>query len=412
MRSIAAVLVACTCASAQPVDLAMYGRIREEGYGKSHVIDFAEALIDGIGPRLTGSPNLTKATEWARRELTAMGCSNVRSESWGEFGIGWSQRNVWLRMTEPDTAVMIAQAAPWSPGASGPIRGQVAEFGVRTEQDFEQYRGKLAGKIVLFGNAPPPTAPDRPMFERLTEKELEDFVKEPKPEPPPPYEKIFEHLAFRERIGRFLGDEGVAAVLTTSPGSGGTTFIDSNYGFGWKVYRRENAMRVPVLVVAVEHYGRMARLVQRKVPVSVELQVDVETTGDREEGFNTFADIPGANPNEYVMVSAHLDSWAAATGASDDGAGVVIAMEAMRILRALDVRPKRTIRLALWTGEEQGALGSRAWVSKYVAELPTVPSKFVPEFLGHPDLGRRRRPRARRQLVAQRRARANLSRVA
>lgn len=164
-------------------DPAMYRSIREEGTANSRVMAYAEQLIDGIGPRLTGSPDLTRATEWARRTLQDMGCTNVRSESWGEFGLGWEERNVWLRMTQPDFAPMIVRAAPWSPSTRGPVSGElVAVRGFTHERDFEAYRGKLRGKIVLLGTAPAP--PEvfpivTPLFERLSEKQLAEFALRP-----------------------------------------------------------------------------------------------------------------------------------------------------------------------------------------------------------------------------------------
>ncbi|HYP09304.1 MAG TPA: M20/M25/M40 family metallo-hydrolase [Bryobacteraceae bacterium] len=393
MRFVLVLVLGCGFVQAQPPDRAAYDRFRSEGFQRSQVMQYAEALIDGIGPRLTGSPNFRKAMDWAQRELRAMGCENVRPESWGEFGMGWRQLNVWARLVTPDTAPMIVQAAPWSPGTSGTVHGEVVAVGIRNPQDFAQYRGKLAGKIVLFGSPPPLPLPERPFSHRLSDKELEDFAREPVDDSAAPsdtYEKVFQMFAFRETIGRFLADEKVAAVLTPSANnaaggaSGGTMYVDTNYTFGWPVYRREHAMGVPLLLVANEHYGRITRLLKRRVPVTVEARVDAEFTGDREHGFNVFADLPGVHAtrkDEIVLLSAHLDSWTAGTGATDDGAGVVIVMEAMRILHALKVKPKRTIRLALWGGEEQGALGSRAFISRYVADLPTADSAVVPEFL-------------------------------
>jgi Zn-dependent M28 family amino/carboxypeptidase len=169
--------------------------------------------------------------------------------------------------------------------------------------------------------------------------------------------------------------------------SGGTIYADTNYTFGWFVYQKAHAMPPPLVIVAIEHYGRMQRLLERHVRVTLALNVDTEFTGDHEEGANLFADIPAVDPrhnDEMVIVGAHLDSWAAGTGATDNGAGVVIAMEAMRILKAIGIKPKRAIRLALWTGEEQGMLGSRAYVKRHIATIPTAdtPEQLrIPEFL-------------------------------
>jgi hypothetical protein len=212
-----------------------------------------------------------------------------------------------------------------------------------------------------------------------------------RPEDPQALEQAFAGGEFAERIGQFFDAEGVRAVMVPSGNnarggaSGGTIYADWNSNLGLYAYQKTHAMRVPLVIVAVEEYLRMERLLERKTPVKVEMNVDVEFTGDRVEGFNVLADIPGVDArrkDEVVMLTAHLDSWAAGTGATDDGAGVVIAMEALRILKTLGVRPARTIRIALWTGEEQGLLGSNAYVGRHIAEVPraTTPAQLkLPE---------------------------------
>ena len=380
-------------------DLGMYARIREEGLTRSQIMRYAAELIDGIGPRLTGSRNLAKATAWAVDRFRQIGLSKVRTESWGEFGMGWQQRNVWLRMTAPDLASFIAVAAPWSPPTAGPIAGEVVAIrGFTHEREFEPHRGRLRGKIVLLGRAPgpPEVVPiETPLFERLTDKQLADYARDPitpSTANDEEDERQFAQVAFAETAGRFLASEGVRAVIVPSGNrpsgglSGGTLLADGNAAFGLFAYQKAHAMRVPLVIVANEHYGRMKRLSDRNIAVKVALNVDTEFSGDREEGFNVFGEIPGVDPqrkDQVVMVAAHLDSWAAGTGATDDGAGVVIAMEAMRILNTLQVKPKRTIRIALWTGEEQGALGSLEYVKRHVAAIPraeTPAQLLVPEF--------------------------------
>jgi hypothetical protein len=385
-------------------DLTMYGRIRDEGNSRSRVMLYATELMDGIGPRLTGSPNLDKAISWAMEKLAAAGSTNVRKESWGEFGLGWQQRNVWVRLVEPYPANFIAAAAgPWSPGTPGPITGDVVPVhGFTDDAGFQPLRGTLRNKIVLLGRAPSmPAAPpiDKPLLERLDEPQLATLAR---PEPDTSressqlLERGFANAEFAEKIGKFFADEGVRAVMVPSGNnprggaSGGTLYADWNYTLGMYAYQKVHAMRVPLVVVAVEEYLRMDRLLERGVPVKVEMNVDVEFTGDRVEGFNVLGDIPGIDErrrNEVVMVTAHLDSWAVGTGATDDGAGVVIAMEAMRILNALRVRPARTIRIALWTGEEQGLLGSLAYVRRHIADVQFA---STPEQLRVPEAMRRR----------------------
>ena len=381
-------------------DLVMYGRIRDEGQTRSQVMRYASELMDGIGARLTGSPNLEEATEWAVNRLKQMGLSNVRTESWGEFGMGWRQRNVWVRMIDPDIATFVAVAAPWSPPTNGVVTAEVVALrGFVSESEFEPLRGKLRGKVVLLGQAPGP--PDiipieRPLFQRLDEKQLAEHAR-PEIESGDTggrdNEAAFARIELAKSAGRFLASEGVRAVIVPSGDrptggiSGGTLWADGNAGFGWFAYRKEHAMHVPLVIVANEHYGRMRRLLEQGVAVTLELNVDTEFTGDREDGHNVFGEIAGvdsARKHELILVAAHLDSWSAGTGATDDGAGVVIAMEAMRILNALQVKPRRTIRIALWTGEEQGALGSLDYVKRHVAAIPranTAAQLRVPEFI-------------------------------
>src|SRR5882762_8137037 len=157
----------------ETLDYAMYQRIRDEGVGHSHVMEFASALMDGIGPRLTGSPNMKRANEWTRDQLAAMGCGNTHLEDWGEFGMGWQQLNTWVRMTSPDTAVFIAQAAPWSPSTNGPVTAQTVLVDIKKEEDMQQYRGKLTGKIVLLGEMRDVKPVEKPLFVRVDEKDLE-----------------------------------------------------------------------------------------------------------------------------------------------------------------------------------------------------------------------------------------------
>src|ERR1019366_404593 len=163
----------------ETLDLNMYQRIREEGINHSHVMEFASALMDGIGPRLTGSPNLEKANEWTRDTLTKIGLENAHLEDWGEFGSGWQQLNTWVRMITPDTAVLIAQATPWSPSTAGPVTGDVVFVSIKEEGDLEKYKGKLAGKIVLYGPMREVPPVDKALFERNTDKDLEHIEELP-----------------------------------------------------------------------------------------------------------------------------------------------------------------------------------------------------------------------------------------
>jgi len=379
------------------LDYSMYQQIRTEGLTHSHVMEYASALADGIGPRLTGSPNVKHANEWTRDQLAAMGCSNAHLEDWGEFGMGWQQLNTWTRMSSPDTAVFITQAAPWSPSSNGAISGQAISMEVKKEEDLEKYKGKLAGKVVLLGEMREVKPVDKPLFERDDEKELAKIVEHPlMPEPEYFTPELMKSIELRQKISKFLADEHALAVVLpsrdgrNSGGSGGTIFVDSSRGLGWYSYQREHIQPVPVVIAAIENYGRVYRLLKANVPVTIEMNVDVKFNGDHEHGFDTIAEIPGTDPklkDEVVMVGGHLDSWAAATGATDNGAGTVVAMEVMRILNTLQVKPRRTIRIGLWTGEEQGLFGSIGYVKQHFGFVPlsTAPDQVkLPEWLRKP----------------------------
>ena len=363
------------------LDLAMYQRIRVEALLHSHVMDYASALMDGIGPRLTGSPNMKKANEWTRDQFTAMGCSNAHLEDWGEFGMGWLQANVWLRMTSPDTAVFIAQAAPWSPPTDGPVSASAAWVEIKDEKDFEGYKGKLKGKIVFVGEMRDVKPMDKPLFLRQDAEELKKLEDYPPTQPniAPLIKEYLARVGLREKIGKFLAEEGAIAAITPSRdgkdngGSGGTIFDDSWAGFGRQTFREDHQNPLPVAVTAIENYGRVYRLLKAHVAVKIELNIDTKFEGKHEHGFDTIAEIPGTDPtlkDQVVMFGGHLDSWAAGTGATDNGAGSVVAMEAMRILTTLKVKPRRTIRVALWTGEEQGLFGSDRYVSQHFGAAP------------------------------------------
>jgi hypothetical protein len=381
------------------IDYTMYARIREEGLQHSHVMEYGSALADDIGPRLTGSPNMAKANAWTRDQLTAMGCVNAHLDDWGEFGMGWQQLNTWVRMTSPDTAVFIAQATPWSPSTNGPVSGEAVYVNIQDEKDFDQYKGKLAGKIVLLGEMREVPPVDKALFERYSEKELEDIAEYPTGDArgAADYQTRLKAYIARSRmsdkIATFLADEKAAAVIRPSRdakdggGSGGTIFDDNGAALGRTPYKRETAVKVPVVVMAIESYGRVYRLLQAHVPVTIEMDVETKFTGDHEHGYDTIAEIPGTDPelkDQVVMVGGHLDSWIAGTGATDNGAGTIVAMEVMRILKALDVHPRRTIRIALWSGEEEGLFGSRGYVKEhfgYAAPLTTPEQMALPEFL-------------------------------
>ncbi len=379
------------------IDYTVYQQIREEGLGHSHIMEYASALADGIGPRLTGSPNVKRANDWTRDQLAAMGCTNAHLEDWGEFGMGWQQLNTWVRMASPDTAVFIAQASPWSPATSGAVSGQAVWVDIKKDEDIDKYKGKLNGKIVLYGDMREVKPVDKPLFERSDEKDLAKIADYPLT-PEHEYEQYMKDYAKRvelqQKVIALITSEHVAAVVLPSRdgknggGSGGTIFDDR--GIGRDIYKRDHVMPVPVVVMAIENYGRVYRLLKANVPVTLEMDVETKFFGDHEHGFDTIAEIPGTDPklkDEVVMVGGHLDSWASGTGATDNGAGTLVSMEVMRILNALKVKPRRTIRIGLWTGEEQGLFGSAGYVKLHFGNIPlsTAPDQMkLPEWMRKP----------------------------
>jgi hypothetical protein len=383
----------------ESLDLGMYNAIRAEGLEHSHVMDYAGGLMDGIGPRLTGSPNMAKANAWTRDQLTKMGCVNAHLEDWGEFGMGWQQINTWVRMVEPDTAIFVAQATPWSPSSSGPVKGEAVSVIINDEADLAKYKGKLGGKIVLLGAMREVPSTDKAFFERYDEKTLKELEAYPlenaNADMQSRIERYMKRIALTRKILPFLTEERPAGVIVPSRdgkngGGTGIIFDDNGAAMGRTPYHRDTAVPFPVVVTQIESYGRVFRLLKHNVPVTIEMNVETKFTGDHEHGFNTIAEIPGTDPklkDEIVMVGGHLDSWIAGTGATDNGAGSVVALEVMRILTSLKVQPRRTIRIALWSGEEEGLFGSKGYANQHFGSYPlsTAPDQMnLPEFIRKP----------------------------
>jgi carboxypeptidase Q len=368
----------------ETLDLDMYARIREEGFRHSHVMEYASALFDDIGPRLTGSPAMARANEWTRAQLAAMGCTDAHLESWGDFGMGWTQVGASVFMQKPVPAVFVAQATPWSPATHGTITADVVVVpGLEKESDLELWKGKLKGKILLYGNAAssPEIDPNKlPEMEHYDAKKLAEIAAYPlnnemkdviDVNEVDAIRKVTSGWSFQEKVAKFFADEGALLVLEPG-GSDGVLHDDTNSSFGWYVYSPQHKQAIPEEVIATEAWNRMSRLLDQKVPVSATALVETKFGSDHEQGYDTIAEIAGTDPklkDEVVMVGGHLDSWIAGTGATDNGAGAIVAMEAMRILKALDVKPRRTIRIALWSGEEEGLFGSYGYVQNHFATL-------------------------------------------
>jgi len=378
-------LLLAAAPSSEPVDWDMVTRIRNEGFNHSQVMQIMSDLADRIGPRVTGSPNMKKANEWTRDELTKFGLENAHLESWGPFGRGWHNEFTSVRMLTPDTAMLIAYPEAWTPGTNGVVKGEAVTATLEKKEDLDKYRGKLAGKVVLLGDwrdVKPGTEAD---FTRYSDKQLEEISQYAAGRgyrPPFDREELMRRIAFRKDLAKFWAEEKPLAVISESRGDDGTVFVQG----GGPYETDQPEATVPMLEMAAEHFGRLSRLVEHKVPVEVELNIQNEFMEGDNMAANTVAEIPGTDPalkDQVVMLGAHLDSWQGGTGATDNGAGSAVMMEAVRILKALNVKPRRTIRIALWSGEEEGLLGSRAYCKEHFGSRPEpdASQRDVPSFL-------------------------------
>jgi carboxypeptidase Q len=373
--------------SQEKVDLETITRIRYEGFRNSKVMELASGLMDSIGERLTGSPNMKRANEWTRDQLTAMGLSNAHLEPWGPFGRGWANQYVNVRMTAPDIVPLIVYAKAWTPGTNGVVSGKCIRVNIDDKKDFEKYRGKLAGMIVILGpDAEVKTISEAP-FKRYSDEDLAKLSDYEIPGERAP-NRMAEFARRRQLVkdmNQFFADEKVLAVIDHSRGTagGGTVFVQSGGS-----YKTGETTTIPQLTMASEHWSRIARLLQQKKDVTLELNVANTFYDDDPMQYDTIAEIPGTDKkDEIVMLGAHLDSWHAGTGATDNGAGSIVMMEAVRILKALDIKPRRTIRIGLWSGEEQGLLGSQGYVEQHFGSRPPITDD--PNMKGMPTLLRR-----------------------
>ena len=386
MKPIAALLVLSLSLSPLPavaqerVDLDAVTRIRHEGFRNSQVMHLASELMDGIGPRLTGSTNMKLANDWARQRFAGWGLTNVHLESWGPFGRGWEYERSAVRLVSPDRAELLALPEAWTPGTSGAVRAPAVRVEVSSREELDKFSGKLAGRIVFFGEIPEIKLHEKAEAERYDEKALDEVFRYE----PPGGAPRFDREAYRKRrelrraADKFFAEEKAVAIVTASRRENALALQATHSG--WK---KEDPAPLPGLVMTVEHFGRVARLLQRSVPVELELDVQTRFLDADPMQANVVAEIPGTDrKGEVVMMGAHLDSWHAATGATDNGAGSVVVMEAARILKSLPTPPRRTIRVALWSGEEQGLYGSEGYVAEHLASRPAVTD---PEQLKLPD---------------------------
>lgn len=399
----AACLVAAPAAQ-QPVekiDYATIAQIRDEGLNRSQVMDHIGWLSDVYGPRLTGGPQIAQAGDWALKKFAEWGLANPHRETF-QFGRGWSLVRFSAHMTEPQVQPLIGYPGAWSPGTSGVVVADVMRAEIATEADFERFRGKLAGKIVLSQAERQVTMLEGTIVHRMSDKDFAEAETTPIPrarggrggraaEEDDARGGQQPAQRFAQRVAQFYKAEGAVAVLNRGSDNvlasiGSSLETQHQRTDGGTVFPSAGGSRtsdpkaiLPTVTLAVEHYNRIARLLARGIPVKVELNLQAEfheeTSGN---GFNLIAEIPGTDPvlkDEVVILGAHFDSVAAATGATDNATGSAAVMEAMRILKTLAIKPRRTIRVALWGGEEQGLLGSREYVRQHFADVSTMAVK-------------------------------------
>lgn len=373
-----AVLVGLPLAADWPVteklDLDAIYRLKDEGLQRSKVMEIESYLTDVYGPRLTGSPNMKEAAEWAQRTMKEWGLTNVHLESW-PFGRGWQNQMVFAMAMTPRAYPLIAYPKAWTPGTNGRVTGEAVIALINEEKDFATFRGKLRGKFVLGMAMRDVPAHFEAPARRYTDAELGDLSKQPdaagrggRGGRGGNFEAAQE---FSRKKTQFWIDEGIAALLSVSQGDGGTLFVQ-----GGGSRDPKGPPSPPDVVIAVEQYGRIVRTIEKKIPVTLSMEIDNKFYDTDLNSFNIVGELPGTDKaDEVVMIGGHFDSWHTGTGATDNAAGSAIMMEAMRILKTTGVKLRRTVRIGLWGGEEEGLLGSKEYVKAHYGDPATMQLK-------------------------------------
>jgi len=355
------------------VDLAMIYKIKQEGLKNSGVEDLAFWLTDFVGPRLTGSTGNNRGNEWAKKKMEELGFQNVRIEAARDFSEGgWDNLKTYAAMTAPYYANFACNPVAWSGSTNGKVKAEVIQVDVKTEGDLEKYKGKVSGKIVLMPSTSTYEISFEPLASRLTDAQLKDMSMASSPSKRPPFDRAA-YMAQRElrtKITDFLKSEGAFVILNNS----GTFNVPRSNGAN---YTSGSPEPIAELNIPLEDYGRMERLLRHNIPVEMEVEI-TNRFFDSPKVYNVIGEIPGTDKllkNEVVLLGAHIDSWNGGTGAADNASGCIVMMEALWILRNLDIAPRRTIRIALWGGEEQGLNGSHGYVEKYLVDPVTIEHK-------------------------------------
>ena len=364
------------------VDIHTVMLIKNEGFNNSKVLGTLFELTDVNGPRLTGSAGMKSAEVWAKNKLTEWGLANAAIEPWGGFGKGWEINKNYVAMTAPYYQALIACPKAWTPGTNGLVSGNAVLVKIDSVQDMAKYAGQLRGKIVVMGGMSTEVKPNFTAdAKRYTDEELSKMLDwhneetatnlSQKPKAPAAVGRPGANL--RKMVDSFLYAEGATAVLSGGRGTMGTLFTSNGASRAW-----DAKPVLPEMEMGSEHLARLIRLLE--VNKEVKIEMDTRTTFQAVDSIenNVIAEIPGTDKklkSELVIIGAHMDSWHASTGTTDNATGVVVMMEAMRILKAIDIKPRRTIRIVLWSGEEQGLLGSRAYVKNHFADRLTMELK-------------------------------------
>jgi len=364
-------LFVTTLATAEePVDLDMVTRIRDEGFNRSEVMESLRVLTDEVGPRLTASPGMRAASKWTVEQLRAWGVENVYLESF-DFGRGWSTTRTEVHMTSPRQKQLHGLSVEWHPGTGGALEGEVVYAPISSIEDFDKWRGKLKGKMVLIDEVGPSRQPGEKVLSTYDDAELDERAQFSVPVGDrSSRDSWIEDFEFTRALSPFLVEEGALVLVRKNDRDG---MAISNLGYQYYVGETPD---IPSVVLASDHYKRLLRLADNDNAVRLSVNVEATYYDDDHKGYSTIAEIPGEGRNpEIVMAGAHIDSHATGDGAADNAAGVAVVMEALRILKALGVQPKRTIRIGLWSGEEQEYYGSGQHVRNNFGHYPRRPEK-------------------------------------
>jgi len=378
-----AVLLPFSLIAEEKVDLYTMHKIRVEEQANSKVMDTLFYLTDVNGPRLTNSPGYFAAADWVVNRLKEYGLS-AKLEKWGPFGRSWQLKKFYAAMVEPQYAPLIGFPLAWTASTNGPVTADAVIAQIYTDADMEKWKGKLKGKVILSAQPRAVQLAAKPLSLRYSDSELAELSIAPEQTAPDPARMqafrsrlpaAWQGLSMREvsearaKVAKFLASEGIAGTISVSfSGDSGTVFGQSE----GNAREGKDALPPPNIVVTPEHYNRLYRLLDHKIPVKINFEVESEVI-DAKDSVNVIGELPGnAKRDEIVMLGAHLDSWHGGTGATDNAAGSAVMIEAIRILKALDLKMDRTVRLGLWGGEEEGLLGSRAYVKEHFADPETM----------------------------------------